>query len=446
MNSLEDIWGAAYSRLASMFTDVIVDTWLSGLIPIELRGDTLVIEAPSNFVKEIVEARYHSMIVDSVEAVTGFQTYVSIRSAEDPTAPLLQESSAFTPPPPDEPPGVYMAVEGYTFDNFIVGSSNKLAHAACIAVTDTPGDAFNPLFVYGGSGLGKTHLLFAVRNQMCRKDPACRVVYVKGEDFVNEFVSSIGTATMSKFREKYRLLDVLLIDDVQFLAGKVQTQEEFFHTFNTLYEAKKQIVLTSDRPPKEIMPLEERLRTRFEWGLMADIQPPDYETRLAIINRKAASLNMNIPPEVSEFIADRLKKNIRQIEGAVKKLKAMHALEGYEINIDLARETIKDVLSDNMPTGVLIERIIAAVSEFYGLASEDLVSAKRKADVLLARQAAIYLMRENTGISLKKIGEIFGGKDHATVINSVRRIEKEIEVDPELKNALSEIMSNVRNT
>ncbi|HWP79415.1 MAG TPA: chromosomal replication initiator protein DnaA [Candidatus Acidoferrum sp.] len=446
MNSLEDIWGAAYARLTSMFTDVIVDTWLSGLTPVELRGDTLVIEAPSNFVKEIVEARYHSMIVECVEGVTGFRTYVSIRSNEDPTAPLLQaQAPAPATAPPDEPPGGYMAVEGYTFDNFIVGSSNKLAHAACIAVTDTPGDAFNPLFVYGGSGLGKTHLLFAVRNQMCRKDPNCRVVYVKGEDFVNEFVSSIGTATMSKFREKYRLLDVLLIDDVQFLAGKVQTQEEFFHTFNTLYEAKKQIVLTSDRPPKEIMPLEERLRTRFEWGLMADIQPPDYETRLAIINRKAASLNMVIPPEVSEFIADRLKKNIRQIEGAVKKLKAMHALEGYDINIDLARETIKDVLSDNMPIGVLIERIIAAVAEFYGLAPEDLLSAKRKADVLLARQAAIYLMRENTGISLKKIGEIFGGKDHATVINSVRRIEKELEVDPELKNALSEIMSNVRN-
>ena len=444
MNSLEDIWGAAYTRLTSMFTDVIVDTWLSGLTAIELRGDTLVIEAPSNFVKEIVENRYHSMIVDSVEAVTGFRTYVAIRSAENPMAPLLQ-IPALPPPPPDEPPGVYTAVEGYTFENFIVGSSNKLAHAACIAVTDTPGDAFNPLFVYGGSGLGKTHLLFAVRNQMCRKEPGCRVVYVKGEDFVNEFVSSIGAATMNKFREKYRLLDVLLIDDVQFLAGKVQTQEEFFHTFNTLYEAKKQIVLTSDRPPKEIMPLEDRLRTRFEWGLMADIQPPDYETRLAIINRKAASLNMVIPPEVSEFIADRLKKNIRQIEGAVKKLKAMHALEGYDINIDLARETIKDVLSDNMPTGVLIERIIAAVADFYGLLAEDLLSAKRKADVLLARQVAIYLMRENTGISLKKIGDIFGGKDHATIINSVRRIEKEIEVDPELKNALSEIMSNVRN-
>ena len=443
MRSLEDIWGAVFSKLAEQFTGIIADTWFSGITPLELKGDTLHLLAPSNFVKDIIEDRYHATIVDAVEQVTGFRTFVEITSDEDESAPLVSPEAAA--PPLDEPPHQYTAVEGYTFDNFIVGSSNKLAHAACIAITDTSGDAFNPLFVYGGSGLGKTHLLFAVRNQMRRKKPSCSIVYVKGEDFVNEFVSSIGTATMSKFREKYRLIDVLLIDDIQFLAGKVQTQEEFFHTFNTLYEAKKQIVLTSDRPPKEIMPLEERLRTRFEWGLMADIQPPDYETRLAIINRKAASLNMKISPEVSEFIADRLKKNIRQIEGAVKKLKAMQALEGYDINIDIARETIKDILSDNMPTGILIDRINASVSEFYGLAPEDLLSNKRKADILFARQIAIYLIRENTGISLKKIGDIFGGKDHATVINSVKRVEKELERDAELRNSLAEMMNNVKS-
>ncbi len=438
MKSVHEIWEVIYARLRNLYTEVIIDTWIDNLRPFEFKGDTLVLECDTDFVKQVVESRYHDDFVREAEIVMGFPVYVAIKSNEDPNAPL-SKTPISPPPPPDEPPGQYSAIEGYTFPNFIVGSSNKLAHAACIAVTDTPGDAFNPLFIYGGSGLGKTHLLFAVRNQMKRKYPGCNIGYIKGEDFINELVGSIRSGTMAAFREKYRLLDCLLIDDVQFLAGKEQTQEEFFHTFNSLYEAKKQIVLTSDKPPKEIMPLEERLRSRFEWGLMADIQPPDYETRLAIINRKAQSLDLIIPSEVANFVAERLKKNIRQIEGAVKKLKAMNMLEDIAITTDAAHEVIKDILSSNIPTSVIIENINSSVSEYYGVTSQDLYSNKRNGDVLKARQVAMYLIREHTGMPYKKIGQLFGGKDHTTIMNAIKKIEKDLNTDNELKNIITEI-------
>ena len=273
-----------------------------------------------------------------------------------------------------------------------------------------------------------------------------KVLYLKGDEFTNEMVEAIsqGVAARRAFREKYRYLDMLLIDDIQFIGGKESTQEEFFHTFNTLYEGKKQIVLTSDRPPKEIKTLEERLRTRFEWGLIADVQPPDVETRIAILNRKAKNLGVDLSPEVADYIAQRLKKNIRQLEGAVKKLKALVILDHVDINIAAAQNAIRDVLSDNVTVPVLIDRVINEVSSYFGLTVEDLRSKKRTADIAMARQIAMFIIREMADVSLTQIGDVFGGRDHTTVMHSVNKVEDEIEVNPHLKSDVDEIMSNIK--
>ena len=332
------------------------------------------------------------------------------------------------------------------FENFIVGGSNKLAEAACRAVANHTEDSFNPLFIYGGSGLGKTHLLCAIRNSVRAKNPSMKVLYLKGDEFTNEMVEAIsqGVAARKIFREKYRYLDMLLIDDIQFIGGKESTQEEFFHTFNTLYEGKKQIVLTSDRPPKEIKTLEERLRTRFEWGLIADIQPPDIETRIAILNRKAKDLGVDLSPEVADYIAQRLKKNIRQLEGAIKKLKALLILDHVEINIAAAQNAIRDVLSDNVTVPVLIDRVLSEVSSYFGLTAEDLCSKKRTAEIAMARQIAMYAIREMAAVSLTQIGDVFGGRDHTTVMHSIHKVEDEMKVNPHLKSDVDEIMANIK--
>ena len=339
-----------------------------------------------------------------------------------------------------------LSQDDYTFENFIVGGSNKLAEAACRAVANHTEDSFNPLFIYGGSGLGKTHLLCAIRNSVRAKNPSMKVLYLKGDEFTNEMVEAIsqGVAARKIFREKYRYLDMLLIDDIQFIGGKESTQEEFFHTFNTLYEGKKQIVLTSDRPPKEIKTLEERLRTRFEWGLIADIQPPDIETRIAILNRKAKDLGVDLSPEVADYIAQRLKKNIRQLEGAIKKLKALLILDHVEINIAAAQNAIRDVLSDNVTVPVLIDRVLSEVSSYFGLTAEDLCSKKRTAEIAMARQIAMYAIREMAAVSLTQIGDVFGGRDHTTVMHSIHKVEDEMKVNPHLKSDVDEIMANIK--
>ena len=330
----------------------------------------------------------------------------------------------------------------YTFDNFIVGSSNKFAHAACVAVANNPAKNYNPLFIYGPSGIGKTHLLYAVTNHIKKKNPDVKVVYIKSEDFTNQMIESLSRQAMSDFREKYRDCDVLLIDDIQFIAGKVSTQEEFFHTFNALYESGKQIILTSDRQPHEINRLEERLKSRFEWGLIADMQSPDLELRIAIIKKKAEQVGITIPEDVLTFLAENLRSNVRQIEGAIKKLGARVFLTGEKIDMDLARGCISELLGGAEPTSVTVEKIFSSVYQKYGIKKEDLVSTKRNKEIAYARHITAYIIREVTEMSLPNIAKIFN-RDRTTIISSLETIERKILTDAMLNFEIKEIIKEV---
>ena len=330
----------------------------------------------------------------------------------------------------------------YTFDNFIVGSSNKFAHAACVAVAKMPAKNYNPLFIYGPSGIGKTHLLYAITNYLREQNPNVKVIYIKGEDFTNQMIDCLSRQAMPEFREKYRDCDVLLIDDIQFIAGKVSTQEEFFHTFNALYEGRKQIILTSDRQPREIKTLEDRLKTRFEWGLIADIQPPDLELRIAIIKKKAEQVGVALPEDVLTFLAENLRSNIRQIEGAIKKLGARVFLSGEQIDMDLARGCISELLGGAEPTSVTVEKIFSSVYQKYGVKKEDLVSTKRNKEIAYARHITVYLIREVTEMSLPNIAKIFN-RDHSTIISSIETIERKLITDSMLDFEIKEIIKEV---
>ena len=443
MNSVQDVWNAVYQKISDAYTPTAANTWFAGAQPLAMNSKCFKLQVPSDFQKEIIINRFGDKLTAFLTELVGFSLEVVIYSEEEQEQ---RKRIAERIVDVDDITSHSLSQDDYTFENFIVGGSNKLAEAACRAVANHTEDSFNPLFIYGGSGLGKTHLLCAIRNSVRAKNPSMKVLYLKGDEFTNEMVEAIsqGVAARKIFREKYRYLDMLLIDDIQFIAGKESTQEEFFHTFNTLYEGKKQIVLTSDRPPKEIKTLEERLRTRFEWGLIADIQPPDIETRIAILNRKAKDLGVDLSPEVADYIAQRLKKNIRQLEGAIKKLKALLILDHVEINIAAAQNAIRDVLSDNVTVPVLIDRVLSEVSSYFGLTAEDLCSKKRTAEIAMARQIAMYAIREMAAVSLTQIGDVFGGRDHTTVMHSIHKVEDEMKVNPHLKSDVDEIMANIK--
>ena len=315
-----------------------------------------------------------------------------------------------------------------------------------MAVAANPAGAYNPLFIYGNSGLGKTHLLYAIANDVKKSNSSKVCLYIKGDDFTNQLIDSIRNNSMTEFHQKYREADVLLVDDIQFIAGKDSTQEEFFHTFNSLYEAKKQIVLTSDRPPKEIQTLEDRLRTRFEWGLIADIQPPDFETRIAIIKRKAELLQIKLPNEVCEYIAKKLKTNIRQLEGAVKKIKAHHLLGGEPMGIQTAQMAISDILNNDQPPPITIEKIINEVARTLGVSPQDIKSSKRSASISNARQISMYIVREITQLPLVTIGDHFGGRDHSTIVYALQQVEKNLTKDQKTKAMVEDIIKNIRDS
>ena len=330
----------------------------------------------------------------------------------------------------------------YTFDNFIVGSSNKFAHAACTAVAANPAMNYNPLFIYGPSGLGKTHLLYAITNEIKKKKPAAKIIYIKGVDFTNQFIEALAAQMTNEFRNKYCSCDVLLIDDIQFIAGKTSTQEEFFHTFNALYEEHKQIILTSDRPPKDMKTLEDRLKTRFEWGLLADIQPPDLELRVAIIKKKAEQVGITIPEKVLTYLAENIRSNIRQIEGAMKKLGAIYFLSGEEITIEVARACMADLLGAEEPVSVTVDKIFATVYKKYGIKKEDLIGKSRSREIAQARHVAIYLIRKITEMSLPNIGKTFN-RDHTTVLSSYDIIEDKLKKDAMLTLDINEMMKEI---
>lgn len=437
MESFNEAWDLICDFCKTRITDVAYKTWISRIEPVKLdfaAGDAILM-VPNEFHRQTLNRCYLPLLNSAFNEVFGSGINICFTIPDE----INSEKSK---------PNDNLAIDSeyeFTFDTFIVGSSNKFAHAASLAVAANPAGAYNPLFIYGNSGLGKTHLLYAISNDIKKNHPEMTILYIKGDDFTNEMIDAISKNSTSQFHQKYRKADVLLVDDIQFIAGKVSTQEEFFHTFNSLYEANKQIVLTSDRPPKEIQTLEDRLRTRFEWGLIADIQPPDFETRIAIIKRKAELLDISLSDDVSEYIATRLKTNIRQLEGAVKKLKARYLLEGENPSIATAQAAISDILNNDQPPPLTVEKIIEEVARTFGVSGEDIRSAKRSANISNARQVAVYVVREITQMSMSNIGEEFGGRDHSTIVYAIQQVEKNMKKDSKAKAMVEDIIKNIRD-
>ena len=431
MDAFNEAWDIICDYCRQRITDVAYKTWISKIEPVNLdfsQGKAILM-VPGDFHRQTLTRCYMSLLNDAFESVfgSGIDICFTIPEEINQKEEKLNES-------------ILDADYEFTFDTFIVGSSNKFAHAASLAVAANPGYAYNPLFIYGNSGLGKTHLMHSIARYILENHPEYSVMYTTSENFMNNVVDAIRTN-----RQKYRNSDVLLVDDVQFIGGKESTQEEFFHTFNALYEAKKQIVLTSDRPPKEIQSLVDRLRNRFESGLIADIQPPDFETRSAIIKRKAELLEIDVPDDVCEYIATKLKANIRQLEGVVKKMKAKSLLYGEKISINSAQKIISDILNNDQPPPLTVEKIIEEVARTFGVTAEDIRSSKRNSNISKARQIAIYVVREITQLSMNLIGDEFGGRDHSTIVYAVKQVEKDMSKDTKVKSMVEDIIKNIRD-
>lgn len=429
MDSFAELWDMVKEECKNQVSESIYNVWFKDMELVSFDDNKVVI-ALSDFKRKIVESRFMDKLSTSFRNVIGFDIAIELVDVDKTTVPIEPEEEPLS----DED----------TFDSFIVGASNKFAYAAANAVANDPGGKYNPLFIHGNSGLGKTHLLNAIAHQVKLTHPEANIVYTRGESFTNELVKYIGQKSTEAFHEKYRNADILLVDDVQFIAGKDSTQEEFFHTFNALYQSGNQIVLTSDRPPKEIALLEDRLRNRFEWGLMADIQSPDLETRMAIIKRKAEVLNFKITDEIVQYIAEKLKNNIRQLEGAVKKMQAFVTMQGMPVNIMTAQTAIKDIIVDNSPTPVTINKIVTEVARTYGADSADIYSKKQNAQTTEMRQMAMYIVREMTGLSTKLIGKEFN-RDHSTVVYSLDKFSKRYNEDSKLRSVVDNIIKNIRD-
>ena len=423
MDSFAELWEMVKEECKNQVSESIYNVWFKDMELVSFDDNKVVI-ALSDFKRKIVESRFMDKLESSFKNVIGFDIQIILVDVEKAVPVKAEETEdALT----DED----------TFDSFIVGASNKFAYAAANAVANDPGGKYNPLFIHGNSGLGKTHLLNAIAHQVKLTHPEANIVYTRGESFTNELVKYIGQKSTEAFHDKYR-------NAVQFIAGKDSTQEEFFHTFNALYQAGNQIVLTSDRPPKEIALLEDRLRNRFEWGLMADIQSPDLETRMAIIKRKAEVLNFDLPDDIVQYIAEKLKNNIRQLEGAVKKMQAFVTMQGMPVNIMTAQTAIKDIIVDNSPTPVTINKIVTEVARTYGADSADIYSKKQNAQTTEMRQMAMYIVREMTGLSTKLIGREFN-RDHSTVVYSLDKFTKRYHEDSKLRSVVDNIIKNIRD-
>ena len=435
MNSVADVWTNVLQQLKKDLSETTITTWFDELTAVDIRENTFYLHCPNDFKKRYIESLFIKNIKAALQDLFSMEFEVKILDE----AGLLEFQGGAPKKNSDR-----FTYEDFTFETFVVGPSNKLAYAASMAVAEHPAQNYNPLLIYGDSGLGKTHLLYAIANVIRQNDPAAKIVYIKGDDFINEFIELIRAGRGSDFRAKYREADLLLVDDVQFVAGKEQVQNEFFHTFNNLYESGKQIVLTSDRPPSEMTLLDDRLRTRFEWGLLADVTPPDFETRVAIVKRKAELLHLDLPEDVAEFIANHLKNNIRQLEGAVKKLNAYYMLEGIQPVISVAQNAIKDILNETQPVPVTIEKIIGEVSRTFNVSPADIRGTKRNANVASARRVAIYILREVTGMSMEEIGREFSGRDHSTIVYSLKTMERDMKNDQHLRETVSDIIKNVK--
>lgn len=442
MENISDLWNNALANIEKKISKPSFETWLKSTKAHSLQGDTLTVTAPNEFARDWLEERYSQLIAGILYDITGEELGVKFiipqnqNEIED-DLPIPQKRNIKDDDHQELP--LNMLNPKYTFDTFVIGSGNRFAHAASLAVAEAPAKAYNPLFIYGGVGLGKTHLMHAIGHYVLDHNPSAKVVYLSSEKFTNEFINSIRDNKAVDFRNKYRNVDVLLIDDIQFLAGKEQTQEEFFHTFNTLHEESKQIIISSDRPPKEIPTLEDRLRSRFEWGLITDITPPDLETRIAILRKKAKAEGLDVPNEVMLYIANQIDTNIRELEGALIRVVAYSSLINKDINADLAAEALKDIIPSSKPRVITIHEIQRVVGEHYNVKLEDFKAKKRTKSVAFPRQIAMYLSRELTDFSLPKIGEEFGGRDHTTVIHAHEKISKLIQSDAQFQKQMAEI-------
>lgn len=432
MNSLNDIWQSVLEKLSGQLTPTAINTWFADCVPIELGERRMVVQTTTDFKRNIILQRFSETIKGTLSELFACDFDLLILVGDE----VLDYQNET---PLDDPLPEALA---YTFERFIVGASNKYAHAAAIAVAQNPGKAYNPLFIYGNSGLGKTHLLLAIGQYIREKNPAVKIGYIKGDEFTNQMIQSLREGSAEEFRQRYRNVDLFLVDDIQFIAGKVSTQEEFFHTFNNIYEAGHQIVITSDRPPMDMIKLEDRLRTRFEGGLMADIQPPDLETRMAIIRNKGQALGLILPDEVVDYIAENITSNIRQIEGVVHRLTAYRDILEENITIESVKRAIKDVIR----MGVFVptpDIIVTETGRYFGISEEDIRGQRRSKNMAMARQVAMYLMRNLTNMSLVDIGEQFENRNHSTVLSSIRKVEDLIKTDPDTSASIRDITSNI---
>ncbi|MFW5998421.1 MAG: chromosomal replication initiator protein DnaA [bacterium] len=457
---LNHIWKETLNKIKKKLSNPSFNTWFSNTKPVNIQDNELIIKVPNDFIKDWIQARYKDLIEDIISDLTSNNWKLNLFTPEE-----LREKESEPESQKENPENIKkeqidnnneteqndnLLIKDnlnpkYSFDTFVVGNSNRFAHAASLAVAEAPAKAYNPLFIYGDVGLGKTHLMQAIAHFILDHKPNHKVVYVSSETFTNELINAIRDDNTVKFRDKYRNIDILLVDDIQFLADKERTQEEFFHTFNSLHEANKQLIISSDRPPKEIPTLEERLRSRFEWGLITDIQKPDLETRIAILRKKADLEDLEIPNEVIIYIANKIQSNIRELEGALVKVIAYSSLVNKEIDMDLAQEALKDLVTKNQESKeITIDLIKKVVANYYNIKLENMISKKRTQKIAFPRQIAMYLARELTDSSLPQIGEEFGGRDHTTVIHSYKKIEKKYEEERDFRNTIKNIKEKIK--
>ncbi len=443
---ISEVWDMVKESFREKLSESSIKLWFGDVEVISYNDDIITLGIASEFKFNKLQTYYMGTIESSFCRILGFSVKVNLiftgvaSGADGISTPVvtLEDAKKGKLSASDLPNYNFE----YTFENFIVGNTNKFAQAACVAVANHPATNYNPLFIYGNSGLGKTHLLYATINRMKQNNPHIKVIYTKGEDFTNQMISCLANRTMEEFRDKYRKCDVLLIDDIQFIAGKISTQEEFFHTFNALFEEKKQIILTSDRPPRDIKTLEDRLKTRFEWGLIADIEPPDLELRIAIIKKKAEQVNVSLPDEVLTFLGENLRSNIRQIEGAIKKLGALSFLSGQTITMDVARASIADLMEGAEPVSITVDKIFSAVYRKYGISKEDLTGPKRNKEIANARHISIYLIREMTEMSYPNIAKLYN-RDHSTIMASWETIRQKAQMDSAFSAQMGELRKEI---
>ena len=436
MNSIADVWDKILDRLKGELSETTINTWFDELEAIDIQGNTFFLHCSNEFKKNNIEMFFTKSIKDTLKDF--FSMDFEVRILDDNGLAALKGTAS-------KKQNDRFTSDEFTFDTFVVGPSNKLAYAASMAVAQHPAQNYNPLLIYGDSGLGKTHLIYAIANVIKKNSENAKIAYVKGDDFTNELVAAIqaGPNKTAEMREKYRQADLLLVDDIQFIAGKKQTQEEFFHTFNNLYESGRQIVLTSDRPPSEMTMLEDRLRTRFEWGLLVDVAPPDFETRLAIVKNKSAILGLDLPEKVAVFIAENVTANVRQLEGTINKIMALQELLGSDVDENMVINSIQDMLrrsNEYVPTAA---DILAYISKYYLIEEKIIRGQQRIRDAVAARQIAMYLIRSMTNMSLVDIGKEFEDRDHATVLYSIQQVEKKMKTDAAYAEMIKAIKTNI---